>query len=58
MEKRDVTLIADIHAGAGTWRFTYDDLAKLILETNPDVLLIAGDVFDETTSERDVEYLR
>ena len=58
MEKLDVTLIADIHAGAGTWRFTYDDLAKLILETNPDVLLIAGDVFDETTSERDVEYLR
>lgn len=58
MEQLDVTLIADIHAGAGTWRYTYNDLAELILETEPDVLLIAGDVFDETTSQRDVEYLR
>ena len=53
----DICLIADIHAGSGNWEFTYDDLAELIDAAHPDVLLIAGDVFDETTSVSDVEYV-
>ena len=58
LEELNITMIADTHCGAGTWYFTYDKLEKMILDTNPDVLLIAGDAFDETTSEKDVEYLR
>ena len=53
----NICLLADIHAGAGNWSFLYDDLAELINRNNPDVILFAGDVFDETTSERDVEYV-
>ena len=51
----DICLIADIHAGSGTWQYTYDDLAEMINECHPDVLMIAGDVFDETTGPSDVE---
>lgn len=53
-----VRLCADIHAGAGTWRVTYDDLRERLQEGDPDLILIAGDVFDETTSQTDVEYVR
>ena len=53
----NICLIADIHAGSGNWEFTYDDLAELIDASAPDVLLIAGDAFDETTSDSDIEYL-
>ena len=49
-----ICLIADIHAGSGTWEYTYDDLAELIDRSEPDVLLIAGDVFDETTNDADI----
>ncbi|MBQ9009569.1 MAG: metallophosphoesterase [Clostridia bacterium] len=51
----NICLIADIHAGAGTWEYTYDDMEMLINNANPDVLLIAGDVFDETTGVQDIE---
>ena len=50
-----ICLIADIHAGSGTWTYNYDDLAKQIDNCESDVLLIAGDLFDETTGEKDVE---
>ena len=53
-----VVLIADIHAGSGNWDFTYEELRTRIDRARPDVLLIAGDVFDETTSGRDVELVR
>ena len=56
-DELNICLIADIHAGSGNWEFTYDDLAELIDASRPDVLLIAGDAFDETTSDSDVEYL-
>ena len=52
-----ICLLADIHAGAGNWSFLYDDVAELINRTDPDVILIGGDVFDETTTEKDVEYV-
>lgn len=51
----NICLIADIHAGSGTWEYTYDSMAKLIDSADADVLLIGGDVFDETTGEADVE---
>lgn len=50
-----ICLISDVHAGSGTWEYSEDDLLEHIHNANPDVLLIAGDTFDETTSERDVE---
>ena len=53
----NITLIADTHCGAGTWRFTYDHLLDMIEDTKPDILLIAGDAVDETTGEKDLEYL-
>ncbi len=53
----DICLIADIHAGSGTWEYSYDDLAERIRQIDPDVLFIAGDVFDETTSDRDIAYV-
>ena len=51
----NICLISDIHAGSGTWENTYDDLIAYIDRSAPDVLLIAGDVFDETTTEADVQ---
>lgn len=56
-EELTICLIADIHAGSGTWEYTYDDLEEMIDSSNADVLLIAGDVFDETTSETDVDHV-
>ena len=50
----DICLVADIHAGSGTWEYTYQELTERIAEARPDVLLIAGDVFDETTSDADL----
>ena len=50
-----ICLIADIHAGSGTFEYTYDDLADRIDEAEADVLLIAGDVYDETTCGKDQE---
>ncbi len=55
-EELKICLIADIHAGSGTWEYTYDDLAEQIDACEADVLFIAGDLFDETTSRRDVDY--
>ena len=57
-ESLKAVLIADLHAGAATWKETYVQLREMILEEEPDVLLIAGDVFDETTSETDVNEVR
>ena len=51
----NICLIADIHAGSGTWEYTYDHLVDQIDQSAPDVLFIAGDVFDETTGSSDVD---
>ena len=57
IDKLDICLLSDIHAGSGTWEYTYDDLANNIEYLHPDVLLIAGDVFDETTAVSDIDLL-
>ena len=51
-------LAADIHAGAGTWKETYAELREMLEKENADVILIAGDVFDETTSDADIDSVR
>lgn len=53
-EDLNICLIADIHAGSGTWEYIYSDVVDLVNENNPDVILIAGDVFDETTDYKNV----
>ena len=58
MDELNIVFIADTHCGAGTWKRTYDKLADDINFCNADVVLIGGDVFDETTSDKDVEYMR
>ena len=50
-----ICLIADIHAGSGTWQYTYDDMAQQIDACEADVLLIGGDLCDETTAARDLK---
>ena len=54
-DKLDICLISDIHVGSGTWEYTYDDMVEMIDQSDADVLLIAGDVFDETTGEKDIQ---
>lgn len=50
-----ICLISDIHAGSGCYEYTYDDLVEQINACNADVLLIGGDLFDETTAENDAD---
>jgi len=50
-----ICLIADVHAGSGSYEYAYDDMVKQIDACDPDVLLIGGDLFDETTAEKDAE---
>ena len=50
----NIVFLADVHAGSGNWEFTYSELVKQVNAAKPDVLLLGGDIFDETTSEQDV----
>ena len=50
-----VCFIADLHAGAGNRDSLYDRLGAEIDAAQADVLLIGGDVFDETTAPADVD---
>ena len=58
VKKLNIAFIADIHAGAGTWKYSYEDLTEALKKADPDILLIGGDLFDETTSKQDAEYLK
>ena len=58
IKKLNIAFIADIHAGAGTWKYSYEDLTEALKNADPDILLIGGDLFDETTSKQDAEYLK
>ena len=53
-----ISFCSDNHAGAGNSKKLYEDLRAALIEANPDVLLLGGDVFDETTSSNDVELVR
>lgn len=54
-EPLTISLIADTHVGAGGWKEALDQVPDLVNASDPDVLFIAGDVFDETTCEDDVK---
>ena len=56
-EPLDICLIADTHAGSGNWNSLYPKLTELVNGTNADVILIGGDVFDETTGRSDMKRL-
>ena len=58
VKKMNIAFIADIHAGAGTWKYSYEDLTEALKNADPDILLIGGDLFDETTSKQDAEYVK
>lgn len=58
VKKLNIAFIADIHAGAGTWKYSYEDLTEALKKADPDILLIGGDLFDETTSKQDIEYVK
>lgn len=50
-----VALIADLHTGAGCQPNALEKLRQMLVEVDADVLLIGGDVFDETTAQRDAD---
>lgn len=50
-------LLADFHVGAGATKYELDQMVKLTNEANPDVIFIAGDISDSSSSESDLEYM-
>ena len=56
-EPLDIVLIADTHAGSGNWDSLYPELSELVKQADPDVILIGGDIFDETTGRSDMKML-
>ena len=50
----NIVLVADVHAGAGVWEYTYDEMREMIDNCEGDVLILDGDIFDETTTTRDM----
>lgn len=50
-------LLADFHVGAGATSYELDQMTELVAEANPDIVLIAGDVADSSSSVSDLEYL-
>lgn len=55
VEELDILLIADLHAGSGNWDSTYDTLEEKIAQVKADVVLLGGDIFDETTLPEDID---
>ena len=52
-----VAFAADLHVGAGATPAMLDKMVDLINEMNADMLLIAGDASDSSSTEKDLEYL-
>lgn len=50
-------LLADFHVGAGATSYELDQMVKLTNEAQADVILIAGDVSDSSSSVSDLEYM-
>lgn len=50
-------LLADFHVGAGARRYELDQMVELTNEANPDVIFIAGDISDSSSSASDLEYM-
>ena len=56
-EPLDIVLLADTHAGSGNWDSLYPKISELVKNADPDVILIGGDIFDETTGRSDMKML-
>ena len=54
-EPLDICLISDIHAGSGNRDALYDEILQMTKNESPDLILIDGDIFDETTGKADIE---
>lgn len=56
-ESVKAVLLADFHVGGGARKYELDQMVELTNEANPDIILIAGDVADSSSSESDLEYM-
>lgn len=50
-------VVADFHIGGGARHSELDQMAELLEEAQPDVILIAGDICDSSSSVYDLEYM-
>lgn len=56
-QKMKVAFVSDLHVGAGATSKILEKMVNMINEMNADMLLIAGDVSDSSSTERDLENL-
>ncbi|MDR2163256.1 MAG: metallophosphoesterase [Clostridiales Family XIII bacterium] len=56
LEHMKAVMIADSHIGAAVRENQIDDIVRLTMNANPDVIFLAGDIFDEGTPESLKEY--
>lgn len=52
-----IALVSDFHIGAGARHKELDKMIELLLEEKPELVLIAGDICDSSSSIYDLEYL-
>lgn len=52
-----IAVISDFHIGAGARHSEMDQMAELLLEAKPDLILIDGDVCDSSSSVYDLAYM-
>lgn len=50
-------VVADFHIGGGARHSELDQMAELIEEADPDIILIAGDICDSSSSVYDLKYM-
>jgi predicted MPP superfamily phosphohydrolase len=50
-------MISDIHVGTSVKEHQIDNMLEKINEQNPDIVCLAGDIFDENSSDEMIEYL-
>lgn len=51
-----IILLSDLHLGTGTGETTIDKIAQNVSDRKADLFLIAGDLYDERTSEKLINY--
>lgn len=56
-DELSVAVVADFHVGGGARHSELDQMAALLDEADPDVILIAGDICDSASSVYDLEYM-
>lgn len=52
-----VAVVSDFHVGGGARHSEMDQMAALLAEAKPDIILIDGDVCDSSSSVYDLEYM-